>query len=321
LTSKEKIFESYGIERPFAVEVLGSPPRLWPKSFFSALRLRKLIKREPPETVFYIRDFLLAYFLSFLSRHFRKNYFIECHALDKFPRFIYRRVLRHARGIISSNTAKEKEIVARYHVAASYVLTAPNGFDEKFFDTLPSREEARRICGLPCNKKIVLYAGSLLSWKGADIIGDIANKLPGILFVILGSHEDKEEGNVLSIKKQDFRRVPMYLRAADLLLAPYRTDSVRAQYYFSPIKVFEYMASATPFLVSDLPAIREFLSEKETFFVPAHKAEDWARAIQFAMDHPEEREQRAREALVKSAKFSWQNRAKRIVEFIGEGIQ
>lgn len=316
LARKEEVFESYGIKRPFTMEVLGPSPALWPKSFFSALRIKKMIQRHPPETIYYIRDFLLAYVLSFVSVRFRRNFFVECHALDKFPSFVYRRVFRHAKGIISSNGAKREKINHDYSTSLARIIVEPNGFDEMLFSQLPSRQNARMRLGFSQDKKIVLYAGSMLDWKGTDIIADIAKELPDILFMIVGTNAEKQEGNLIFIKKQDLRRVPMYLRAADFLIAPYRSDSLRAQRYFSPIKVFEYMASGTPFAVTELPAVREFLSDDDAWLVAEWSASAFARAIRGAFARPEEMTKRAAHAKEKSYQFSWQKRAARIIRFL-----
>lgn len=321
LASKEGVFKSYGIEKQFAMEVLGPPPRFWPKSFFSALRLRRLIKHEPPETIFYIRDFLLAYFLSFISRQFRQNYFIECQSLGKFPHFVYRRVFQNARGVISSNHAKKQEINEHYDIPLGQIVVGPNGFDEALFQSLPSRQEARAQTGFPQDKRIILYAGSTLGWKGTDIITDIARAMPEILFVIVGANEEKEKDNMKYIEKQDLRRVPVYLRAADLLIAPYRSDTERAQRYFSPIKIFEYMASGVPFVTTDLPAVREFLSEDNSFLVKEYSPHAFEKTIRYAFDHPEEMARRAQNAKEQSGYFSWQNRARRIVEFLAQRLR
>ena len=181
---------------------------------------------------------------------------------------------------------------------------------------ISSQKEARAHTGLPLDKKIILYAGSTLGWKGTDIIPEIAKAMPDILFVIVGATEEKKEDNIQYVRKQDLRKVPIYLRAANLLIAPYRSDSERAQRYFSPIKVFEYMASGVPFVTTDLPAVREFLNEENAFLVQEYAPKAFEDAIRFAFNHPEEMAQRAKNARDQSGYFSWQSRAKRIVEFI-----
>ncbi len=316
-TSVESVLREYGIEKKFPVHVLFKKPlALKPRALFAALKIRKLIAEEPPETVFYIRDFLLAFFLSFLSRRFRARYIIECQSLGKFPHFLYWRVFRVARGIVSSNHAKKDEIHERYGVQMEHIVVGPNGFDEELFKNLPTKEEARAKLGFAQDAKLVMYVGSMLPWKGTDVIHEVARLLPQYTFVLVGADNDSETENIRLISKKNNREIPAYLRAADLLLAPYRTDSVRAQKYFSPIKVFEYMAANVPFAITDLPAVREFLSDEETYFVGEYSKEAFRDAVVQAMENASERALRAKNAHKKSPYFSWQNRARRIVELI-----
>jgi glycosyltransferase involved in cell wall biosynthesis len=313
----EKIQESYGVTKYFRTQVLYStPPWLKPRAFFAALKIKKLLDDEPDDTIFYIRDFLLAYFLSLVSARFRSRYFIECQSLGKFPHFLYKRVFCGAHGTISSNDAKKNEIHANYGVPLENIVVGPNGFDEELFVNLPSKVEARAKLGFAVDAKIALYAGSMLPWKGTDIIYEVATLLPDYQFVLVGADRDSTVGNIRVISKKPNREVPTYLKAADVLLAPYRSDSVRAQKYFSPIKAFEYMAANAPFVITDLPAVREFLNDDETYFVSEYTAKAFKQAVQDAIENPDERRRRAQKAYDKSGQFSWQNRAKRIVKFI-----
>lgn len=320
-TSVEAVLREYGIEKPFPVKVLYEKPLVTrPRALFAALKVRNIIVSEPQDTIFYIRDFFLAYFLSYVSSRFRTRYFIECQSLGKFPHFLYQRVFGLARGVISSNHAKKEEIHERYGVDPGRIIVGSNGFDEGLFQKLPSREEARGLLRFPQDSKIVMYVGSMLPWKGTDVIFEVARMLPEYIFMLVGADHDEVRDNVHLVSKKDNREIPKYLRAADLLVAPYRTDSIRAQKYFSPIKVFEYMAASVPFVITDLPAVREFLGDNETYFVKEYSGEAFCHAIRDAMEHPEEREARAERALEKSPYFSWQNRAKRVVEFIKKYI-
>ncbi len=320
-TSVGEVLREYGIDKPFAVKVMyKKPPVLRPRALFAAFKIRKLIAEEPAETVFYIRDFLLAYFLSFLSRRFRERYFIECQSLGKFPHFLYARVFQGARGVISSNHVKKEEIHERYGVSLENIVVGSNGFDEELFKNLPTQANARKKLGFRPDTEIVMYVGSMLPWKGTDVIYEIAKLLPQYTFVLVGADSDAKRENIQLIAKKDNREIPAYLRAADLLLAPYRTDSVRAQKYFSPIKVFEYMAAGVPFVITDLPAVREFLADDETYFVREYSREAFCDAIVSAMENPEGRMRRAENVHRKSPQFSWQARAGRIVKFIEKQI-
>ena len=316
-TSVSGVLKEYGIENPFPIRVLFKKPLvLRPRAFFAALKIRKLIKNEPPETVFYIRDFLLAYFLSLVSRRFAGRYFIECQSLGKFPHFLYRRVFQGALGVVSSNHAKKAEIHEQYGVLLENIVVGPNGFDEELYKDLLSKEEARKKLGFAEDAKLIMYVGSMLAWKGTDVILEAAKLLPQYDFVLVGADRDEQNGNIRLIAKKNNSEIPAYLRAADLLLAPYRTDSVRAQKYFSPIKVFEYMAAGVPFVITDLPAVREFLADDETYFVSEYSKEAFRDVIVNAMEDSQERMQRAQNAQKKSPQFGWQNRARRILELI-----
>jgi len=311
------ILKEYGIEKPLNVEVLFSRPlRLRPRAFFAALKIKKRLEQEPPETVFYIRDFLLAYFLSLISRRFRDCYFVECHALDKLPTFMMRQVLQKARGIISTNNAKREEMIKRYNVPSKKILVLPNGFDEALFQNLPTQQEARRRLGFMPDRNIVMYTGSMLPWKGADIIFEIARLLPQYDFVLVGADKDEVRNNVRLIQKKSNREIPLYLRAADVLIAPYRTDSMRAKKYFSPIKVFEYMASGVPFVVTDLPAVREFLGDDEAYFAKEYSEKTFQDTIVRALENQKESNARASKAFAKVHGYSWQKRARGIEKFI-----
>lgn len=113
-----------------------------------------------------------------------------------------------------------------------------------------------------------------------------------------------------------WNRVPEYLLAADLLLAPYSASSALSSQWTSPLKILEYMASGTPIVASDLPSVREMLSPENAFLVSPVTPEEFSRAITQALENPNERELRASYAHRAVQAFSWDKRAEKIIEFI-----
>lgn len=314
---KKEILESYGVVENLSIKELPkSFGVLWPKSFFRALAFRRIIRMAPPDTLFYTRDILLAFFLTLFSPQFRKRFVFECHSLDKFSKSIYRRVFRNARGVVSTNKAKAEVIGSVYGVDARCIFVAPNGFDAKLFDALPSRAEARATVQLPQDQSIVLYAGSLQSWKGVDAVYMLAQVLPHILFVVLGAREEKKENNLWMLSSVSNRRVPSYLRAADVLIAPYRTDSLRARAYFSPIKMMEYLASGTPTVATDLESIREIAGDEYMWLVEQGEVEGFRSAIEYIMAHTEQAHAKAIRGREQVSVLNWEKRAENVVRFV-----
>ncbi len=327
---KKEVLESYGVKGDIAIKELPvASGILWPRSFFRALAFRRIVREAPPQTVFYTRDVLLAFFLSFLSPRFRNNFFFECHSLGKFPDFIYQKVFRAARGVISTNQGKVRVIREKYGINEDRIFAAGNAFDEHFSPSLP-RQDARKEVDWPQDRRIVLYVGSTQAWKGADMLEELSYKMKDVLFIVLGASQEKKTGNYWALLPVQYHEVPKYLRAADVLLAPYRQDSERANFFFSPIKIMEYRASGTPIIATKLGSIEEIFGdevvrEEISAEFPSIKlvratAGDFQAALEKLFtqykDVQERRERQALENREKYLRSSWNGRAVLVKQFI-----
>jgi glycosyltransferase involved in cell wall biosynthesis len=76
------------------------------------------------------------------------------------------------------------------------------------------------------------------------------------------------------------------------------------------------MTSGKPIVASDLSSLREVLSEKNAFLVKPDDPEALAGGIRYALSHPDEATKRAAEAGRDVRRYTWENRAKQILEFI-----
>lgn len=312
------IVAEYGVSGPIHIKRLGALRGLWPKSFWAAARLRKEIKGEPQETVFYMRDVLLAFFLTVLSARFRKNFVFEIHSLGKFPSFMYGRIFRRAQKIISTNSAKKEAICAGWGIKPQKILVAPNGVDLRLFESLPSREEARREFGLALNKKIVMYTGSEQKWKGTNIIEELAKKFSDVLFVRVSSHLAVRPPNDLDIRVLPwvpYAKLPRMLAAADVLLITARKGDRRSERWTSPIKIPTYMASGVPIAAPRTSAVEELLDDSSAFLAKENDPVSLAEQVRFALQNTEEAERRALLAREKARELDWRARAKSILAF------
>lgn len=111
------------------------------------------------------------------------------------------------------------------------------GIYENCYPDPPSKKSARSKLKLPADKFILLFFGSLLPYKGVDIIINGVNKLKDdeILVVIAGSsHKNPEYGQTIKeLSKKDKRiflidrfiseeEIPILFGAADYTIYPYR---------------------------------------------------------------------------------------------------
>lgn len=199
-------------------------------------------------------------------------------------------------------------------------FVAHNGFDVSVLEESISQLEARNNLHIPTDGKVAMYIGSLVGWKGVDTFCSVAEELKGeITIVVIGGKLDELEvwrqkyPDVLFIGPRPYSEIGKNQKAADVLVVPNNPITRESNEYTSPIKLFAHMASGVPILVSDLPAMRNILSEDTAFFFTAGNAESLKESIEYITQHSDEAFNRAQNARKKSTEYTWVNRAKNIL--------
>jgi len=317
------VFAFYRIEKNFLFTRLFIPDFLYLgsigfliSSIWFAERVRWLQSFREADVIF-SRDALVLVQYLLLGR----KIIFEVHSP---PSLIFRIVARRAyRVVYISKGLMDAYIVAG--VPSDNSIVVPAAVDEHLFDTVPARDEVCAQLGLPTSETIVLYAGHLYPRKGADTLASAATLLPKASFFFVGGTEEdvllfkkrwRNAANIQSIGHVAHEKIPFYLRAADILILPNSGKDEDSARYTSPLKLFEYMASGKPIIASDLPSLREVLSEENAFLVAPDDPEALARGIRYALQHPEEASKRATQALNDVKRYTWESRAKHILAFI-----
>lgn len=317
------ILTSPGAELPAYVQQITSAR----KSPLIAWNYLVFIRSEGITHVYCREERLLTFLIAYAwLTNCRTRFFFEAHWIrhDAFFRF----VTRHADGIIAIAHGIKDDLVAS-GIDAARVTVAPDGVDLALFEHLPPRAELRAAYGFGHADVVIAYTGSFsqyYDWKGVDTLLEAAAHAPaGWLFVLAGGSADEVAAlrathahkRVRFLGQLPHAEVPRLTRAADLLVLPNKAGNRLSERYTSPLKLFEYMASGTPIIASDLPSIREILSEREaTFFAPgdAHALKE---TIANAIDDSET-PTRAAHAREKVSRYTWDTRAQGIVTTLAE---
>lgn len=325
-------FDFYGVRRCFIIKkvlsldflplgnILGKAA-FWIQniSFAASVALAVFFRKSG---VIFSRDFWSAYFLSFLG----KNAVYEIHDSPN-RHFITRRAFKKIKKFIATNNFKAEELMNTFGVQKERILVAPNGVDLNFFNTHKTKEECRAAAGLPKDKKIILYSGHLYSWKGADVLLEAAlsSEDADKLFVFVGGTDEDVlkfrsragfRENILILGHQEYKKIPYYLGAADILVLPNTAKERISLKETSPIKLFEYMAVGRPIAASDLPSIREVAGEKNVVFFRPDDAADLAAKITMILSDYDTYLKMAEEAKKSVGRYSWGARAETILSFV-----
>jgi glycosyltransferase involved in cell wall biosynthesis len=176
------------------------------------------------------------------------------------------------------------------------------------------------------------YAGHLYPWKGVDLIVEAVTALQDTRGLIVGGHEqepDLARVKALAVQLDCASRIAFTgllppadvaarLREADVLVLPNPASAVSNR-FTSPLKLFEYMAARRPIVASDLPAIREVLTnERNALLVPPGNPPALTAAIKRLKEDRELGARLAAQAAEDVLAYTWDRRAERLEQFFGE---
>lgn len=269
------------------------------------------------KAVYHTRDLLPALVLP-------TPFFYEIHTVPDRITFFHRRAWQKAEGIIVISDGIKKELM-KQGVESAKILVARDAVDIHQFQIADTSAECRAKLHLPEQQKIVVYTGHLYEWKGAGVLAEAAEFLPVDIHVYMvgGTVEDVEKfrqkyrsSNVHIVGWQEHQLMPVWNRAADVVVLPNSAKEKIGAFYTSPLKLFEYMASGTPMVVADLPAMREVVKEGETVFFKPDDKRALAKAIISIFGNHAPRREAAMRLQQTIDQHSWEVRAGKIKSFI-----
>lgn len=127
-----------------------------------------------------------------------------------------------------------------------------------------------------------------------------------------------ERSNFKMFGHKEHKEIPPFLKTADVLVLPNSAKKEVSVVSTSPMKLFEYMASGRPIVASDLPSIREILDESSAVLSVPDDSESLAKSIRLVLEDEELGEALAKKALERVKEYSWDSRARSILDFISD---
>jgi glycosyltransferase involved in cell wall biosynthesis len=179
---------------------------------------------------------------------------------------------------------------------------------------------------------VVAYAGHLYAWKGVDVLLQALARLPEASGLIVGGHAAEPDlGRVKELVAQlgirdrvtftglvDPAAVAAHLATARVLVLPNPVSAI-STHFTSPLKLFEYMAAGRAIVASDLPSIREVLTDdRNALLVTPGDPAALADAIRRVINDRDLAERLARAAFADVGNYTWAKRAERLERLFQE---
>ena len=263
---------------------------------------------------------------------------IEIHGeiTGKLGPWMMRRFWRSSTGkrmLVTTRPLREAvERVAGLRLPDGAVQLAPNGVDPSQYESLLDAAEARHQLGLE-DKLTVGFTGHIYPGRGADLLFELAKRMPDVNFLWVGGTPDEvaywrdqlEEAGVSNVVMTGFMehsRLPFYQSASDVLLMPYgRSISASSGQdiaeVINPMKMFDYMAAGRAILSADLPVIHEVLNESNAVFCEPGDADAWERTLRDLLADKSRRLALGAQARKDVSGYTWVARAERALEGFG----
>ncbi len=250
-----------------------------------------------------------------------------------------RRLVREVDHMVAATPLEKAQLVWLYGATPSSITVIPPGVDVRRFRPIP-KMEARRVLGIPPERRYVLFVGRIEPLKGLETlmraVAILAQDCPtwtqDFAVVVIGGDPDAtadaEMGRLqqlraelgitdlvafLGAKAQE--TLPYYYNAADVVVMP-------SDYESFGLVALEAMACGTPVIASDVGGLVYLVRDGETGLrVPRRQPIALARALDRLLRDEELRQRLGENGRRWAQRFAWPIIADRIVDLYQEVLK
>jgi glycosyltransferase involved in cell wall biosynthesis len=254
--------------------------KTWFFHFEIALRLLRLHHRNRFELV-YLREMDHNGLIPALCKWIRLPMFVEVngwllsdlHSAGASSRKVkqaqkkQRSDFQKTAGLVATTQGVARKITEQYGIDRERILLQELGSNPSLFRP-GDKKSARTSLGLPASHPIYLFAGSFAQSQDLFLLIDAFSRVVGVcgqsLLLMLGkgiqSKSVDERTKNLGIRQKvifagsiPYEQVSRWMQAADVGVIPLTESNIRLRNGCMTLKLWDYMASALPVIVTDLP--------------------------------------------------------------------
>jgi glycosyltransferase involved in cell wall biosynthesis len=194
-------------------------------------------------------------------------------ALEGPARWAERRIFGSANRVLCVSKAMATYVM-QHGAQPKHVLIQPNAVDAGKFSPDDRALDVRSRLGFAEAHVVVGFVGSLKPWHGVELLVhafvQALERVPTLRLLLVGDGPMRApverlvrtcnvESTVVMVGNVPHAEVPRYMAAIDIAVAPYLPTTTGADFYFSPLKILEYMAAGRPIIASRLGQVRDLL--------------------------------------------------------------
>jgi glycosyltransferase involved in cell wall biosynthesis len=212
------------------------------------------------------------------------------------------------------------------------ILMVPNGVDPSRFKPDDAGRQRIRVQLQLEGKTVIGFVGSIRPWHGLETLVEAFSRIysenSDVHLLIVGDGQKRAElesqlqmsglaSRVTWTGYVPHSDVPTYISSMDIAVAPYVAQS---NFYFSPVKLFEYMAVEKAVVAGGIGQVNEIITHRDTglLYEPGDVTQ-LKNSLQELIDNPDLRERlgkAAREWVIRNR--TWDENARTILNTVEE---
>lgn len=258
-------------------------------------------------------------------------FLFDTSTMNKLDRILYKKQLGNRKKQLNScaRVLTQTEILKSIFALDTKVPidVVPNAADPKMFD--PNIEPKLKF---DQNSKVIGFAGANRKWHGVEDLLKafklVKTKLPKTKLLLIGKDLDElDDGNSINSPGAiQYTEMPAYLAGCDVLAAPFNTkyDERRVKYFqkfgmwWSPLKIFEYMAMGKPVVSSKVGVIGEYIDGAGLTYREGDVKDLAQKLLKLLADDDLVKKlgKNGRQKVLRE--YNWENQAKKIIKIYQE---